>query len=139
MKRPAPTSLILDSGGVIALGRRDRQAAARIAVLRRRGQWPPIVPAAVLAESLAASPIRNTLISRIVGLSVVAPLDEPLARRAAQLRSRARTGSAVEACVVATAELLDALVVTGNSDDLTRLCRHANGVSLLPACGTEEI
>jgi hypothetical protein len=34
--------------------------------------------------------------------------------------------------VVATAELLEALVITVNPVDLARLSRHANGVSLLP-------
>jgi hypothetical protein len=39
----------------------------------------------------------------------------------------------VEAIVVATAELLEALVMTTNPVDLARLSRHANGVALLPA------
>jgi len=60
------------------------------------------------------------------------PLDEPLARRAAQLRNRARAGSAVDAVVVATAELLEALVITGDIDDLSHLADHASGVALLP-------
>ncbi len=64
---------------------------------------------------------------------MVHPLDEPLACRAAQLRGRARAGSAVDATVVATAELLAALVITGNHDHLTRLSQHANGISVLPA------
>jgi predicted nucleic acid-binding protein len=75
--------------------------------------------------------VRDALVNRTVGLSVIHPLDEPLSRRAAQLRGRARAGSAVDAVVVATAELLEALVITVNSDDLARLCQYANGVSLL--------
>ncbi|HEY6424008.1 MAG TPA: hypothetical protein VIY28_12330 [Pseudonocardiaceae bacterium] len=125
-------SLVLDSLAITALGRRDRQTAARIAALRRRGLWPPIVPAAVLVESLTGNRVRDVQANRLAGLSLVYPLDETLARRAAQLRGRARAGSAVEAAVVATAELLEALVVTGNPDDLARLSRHASGLSLLP-------
>jgi predicted nucleic acid-binding protein len=64
---------------------------------------------------------------------LVHPLDEPMARRAAQLRRRARAGSAVDAIVVATAELFEALVITGNLDDLARLSQPANGIALLPA------
>jgi hypothetical protein len=124
-------SLVLDSGAVTALGRRDRQTAARIAVLRRRGLWPPILPTAVLIDSLSGNRMRDAPANRTVGLSLVHPLEEPLARRAAQLRGRARAGSAVEATVVATAELLEALVITGNPDVLVRLSQRADGVSLL--------
>jgi hypothetical protein len=126
-------SLVLDSGAVTALGRRDRQTAARIAALRRRGLWPPIVPTAVLVDSLVGNRVRDALVNRTVGLSLIHPLDEPLAGRAAQLRGRARAGSAVDAIVVATAELFEALVITVNPDDLGRLAQHANGVSLLSA------
>ena len=124
-------SLVLDSGAVTALGRRDRQTAARIVALRQRGMWPPILPTAVLVDSLTGSRVRDALVNRTVGLSAIYPLDEPLSRRAAQLRGRARAGSAVDAVVVATAELLEALVITVNTDDLARLSQHASGVSLL--------
>ncbi|HXT44001.1 MAG TPA: hypothetical protein VN748_07755 [Pseudonocardiaceae bacterium] len=125
-------SLVLDSGAASALGRRDRQTAARIAALRQRGLWPPILPAVVLIDSLTGNRVRDALVNRTVALSVVHPLEGSLARRAAQLRGRARAGSAVEACVVATAELLGALVITGNPGELARLSHHADGVSLLP-------
>ena len=126
-------SLVLDSGAVTALGRRDRQTAARIVALRQRGLWPPILPAVVLIDSLTGNRVRDALVNRTVALSVVHPLEESLARRAAQLRGRARAGSAVDACVVVTAELLGALVITGNPVELARLSHHADGVSLLPA------
>ncbi|MCA1671569.1 MAG: hypothetical protein LC799_05010, partial [Actinobacteria bacterium] len=106
--------------------------AARIAALRKRGLWPPIVPTAVLVESLTGNGVRDALANRFVRLSAVHPLDEQLARRAAQLRSKAHAGSAVDAVVVATAELFETLVVTSDPDDLGRLSEHANGVSLLP-------
>ncbi|PZS22390.1 MAG: hypothetical protein DLM60_04665 [Pseudonocardiales bacterium] len=125
-------SLVLDSGAITALGRRDRQTAARIAALRQRGLWPPIVSTAVLVDSLTGNRVRDALANRTVGLSLVYPLDEPVACRAAQFRGRARAGSAVDAIVVATAELLEALVITVNPDDLARLSQQADGVSLLP-------
>ncbi|MGH4011707.1 MAG: hypothetical protein ACRDTH_26670 [Pseudonocardiaceae bacterium] len=126
-------SLVLDSRAITALGRRNRQTAARITALALRGLWPPIVPAAVLVDSLTGNRVRDALAHRTVGLSVVHSLDEPLARRAAQLRGRARAVSAVDAIVVATAELFEALVVTGDPHGLARLSRHTNGVALLPA------
>jgi predicted nucleic acid-binding protein len=126
-------NLVLDSGAVTALGRRDRQTAARITALRQRDLWPPILPAVVLIDSLTGNRVRDALVNRTVALSVVHPLEEPLARRAAQIRGRARAGSAVEACVVATAELFDAIVITGNPGELARLSHHTDGVSLLAA------
>lgn len=124
-------TLVLDAGGVSALGRRDRQAAARVARLRQRGLWPPIVPTPVLVESLTGHGPRDALANRLLRLATVHPLDELLARRAAALRARARAGSAVDAVVVATAELFDALIVTGDLGDLARLAEHAAGVGLL--------
>jgi len=126
-------SLVLDSGGVSALSRRDRQTAARIARLRQRGLWPPIVPTGVLVESLTGHGARDALDNHLLRLSLIHPLDESLARRAAELRSRTRAGSAVDAVVVATAELFEALVVTGDAGDLGRLVDHASGVALLHA------
>jgi hypothetical protein len=126
-------SLVLDSRAVTALGRRDRQTAARLAVLRQRGLWPPIVPTAVLVDSLTGNRVRDALAQRTVGLSLIHPLDEPLARRAAQLRCRARAVSSVDAIVVATAELFEAMVVTGNPHGLARLTQHASGIALLQA------
>ncbi len=125
-------SLVLDSGAVTALGRRDRQTAARIAALRERGLWPPILPTTVLIDSLTGNRVRDVLANRTVQMSLIHPLEEPLARRAAQLRGRARAGSAVEASVVATAELFEVRVITANPHDLARLSQHANGISLLP-------
>ncbi|MGH3974990.1 MAG: hypothetical protein ACRDS9_16920 [Pseudonocardiaceae bacterium] len=126
-------SLVLDSRAVTAFGRRDRQTAARLAVLRQRGLWPPIVPTAVLIDSLTGNRVRDALAHRTVGLSLIYPLDEPLARRAAQLRGRARAVSAVDAIVVATAELFEAMVVTGNPQSLARLTQHSSGIALLQA------
>ncbi|MGH3936902.1 MAG: PIN domain-containing protein, partial [Pseudonocardiaceae bacterium] len=92
-----------------------------------------IVPSPVLVDSLTGNRVRDALVNHTVGLSLIHPLDEPLARRAAQLRGRARVVSAVDAIVVATAELFEALVVTGDHDGLARLSQHANGVALLRA------
>ena len=44
--------LVLDSGAVTRLARRDRETAALIGVLRREGLWPPLVPSVVVVESL---------------------------------------------------------------------------------------
>jgi hypothetical protein len=64
--RLTSVSLVLNSGAMMALSRRDRHMAGCIAALRRRGLWPPIVPTAVLVESLTGNGVRDVLTSRVV-------------------------------------------------------------------------
>jgi hypothetical protein len=52
---------------------------------------------------------------------------EATARRAGNLRARARAGSAVDALLVALAEP-GGTVLTGDSGDLDALAAHADGV-----------
>lgn len=75
--------LVLDSGGVSHLARRDRQAAALLHALRRRGLWPAVVPTVVLAESLTGSPQRDANVNRFLKACDVRPaVSERMARRA---------------------------------------------------------
>ena len=60
---------------------------------------------------------------------IVEELGEPLARRAALLRRRARRGSAVDAIVVAFAEP-NGTVLTSDPADLRALAEHADGVGV---------
>jgi hypothetical protein len=52
-----------------------------------------------------------------------------VARRAAELRRRAKSGSAVDALVVAAAEP-NGTVLTGDEADITALAAHAQNVSV---------
>src|ERR1044071_8923689 len=98
--------LVLDSGAVTRLAERSGRAAALIAALRAEGLWPPVVPSMVLVECLTGEGARD----------VAQTVSVPLARRAAWLRSRARTGSAVDALVIAVAEP-GGTVLTGDLAD----------------------
>jgi hypothetical protein len=122
--------LVLDSGAVSHLARRSPRSAAVIMALRREGLWPPVVPTAVLVESLTGQPARNALTNRLLK---TCDLDERLstarARRAAMLRHRARRGSAVDAIVVATAEP-GGTVLTQDTDDLMALAAHSDLVRI---------
>ena len=75
---------VLDSGGL------SRLVAARalIAALRQRELWPPEVPAVVLVECLTGDHRRGHAVNRLVSMCMVRPVDEPMARRAAALRTR---------------------------------------------------
>lgn len=122
--------LVLDSGGVSRLAKRDKDTAALIIALRRRGLWPAIVPTVVLTESLTGSTQRDANTNRLLKACDLRPsVSERVARRAAELRTKARKGSAVDALVVATAER-GSTVLTSDGDDLLALAANAADVTI---------
>jgi hypothetical protein len=125
--------LVLDSGGVSRLAERSPRAAALITVFKREGLWPPLVPSVVLVECLSGRPDRDARTNQFLKTcDVETVLGEKLARRAAHLRGVARTGSAVDAVVVAAAEP-GGTVCGGDPDDLRSLAAHADDV-LIEQC-----
>ena len=120
--------LVLDSGGLSRLAKRDRATAALLINLRRRGLWPPVVPTVVLVESLTGVQQRDANVNRFLHACDIRPaVSERIARRAADLRTKARRGSAVDAIVVAIAES-GSTVLTSDSEDLTALAANAADV-----------
>ena len=120
--------LVLDSGGLSRLAKRDRATAALLISLRRRGLWPPVVPTVVLVESLTGAQQRDANVNRFLHACDIRPaVSERIARRAANLRTKARRGSAVDAIVVAIAES-GSTVLTSDSEDLTALAANAADV-----------
>jgi predicted nucleic acid-binding protein len=120
--------LVLDSGGVSRLAERTRAAAALIAAFRTEGMWPPLVPTPVLVEALRGDAARDASANRLLKTcEVIEDVSEPLARRAASLRTQAQRGSAVDAIVVAMAEP-GGSVVTSDRSDLAALADHADDV-----------
>lgn len=127
------TVFVLDSGGVTRLARRNEDALAMIRVLRAEGLWPPIVPSMALVESLAGRQRTDANVNRFLKTADIREdVSMRLARRAAELRARARRGSAVDALVVATAEPGGA-VLTGDLGDLEALASFATEVDVLRA------
>src|SRR5437773_6060821 len=122
--------LVLDSGAVTRLAERSSRAAALIAALRAEGLWPPVVPSVVLIECLTGEGSRDAVHNRFLRTCDVADsVPVPLARRAAWLRARARSGSAVDALVTAVAEP-GGTVLTGDLAELWALARHASDVAI---------
>ena len=122
--------LVLDSGAVTRLAERSSRAAALIAALRAEGLWPPVVPSVALIECLTGEGSRDAVHNRFLRTCDVADsVPVPLARRAAWLRARARSGSAVDALVTAVAEP-GGTVLTGDLADLRALARHASDVAI---------
>ena len=122
--------LILDSGGVSFLAKRDQDAVAAIRALVRVGTWPPLVPSVVLAESTTGRQHNDAAVNRLLKTcDVREDLPVSLARRAGELRHLAKRGSAVDAVVVASAEP-GGVVLTGDIEDLGALASHADAVRI---------
>ncbi len=122
--------LVLDSGGVSFLAKRNQETVATIRALIRNGSWPPLVPSVVLAEVLTGRQHRDATVNRLLNTcDVRQELPTSLARRASELRHLAGKGSAVDAVVVATAEP-GGVVFSGDVDDLSALASHANAVRI---------
>jgi hypothetical protein len=122
--------LVLDSGGVTRLAARNAQALALIQGFVVADLWPPVLPTVVLVESLQGHPGRDANVNRFLKACIIEPnVTDTIARRAAELRRRARRSSAVAAIVVAMAEP-GGTVLTGDQADLGALSAHARDVTV---------
>lgn len=122
--------LVLDSGGFGRLSERSRRALALIEEFRASGLWPPIVPTMVLVESLHGHPGRDANANRFLKTVIKDESVGPeVSRRAAELRRRAKRGSAVDALVVALAEP-NGIVLTGDEADISALAAFSKGVAV---------
>lgn len=122
--------LILDSGAVSRLAERSTRTLALIRALRAAELWPPIAPTVVVVESLQGHSGRNAITNRFLKTCIIeTQVSERTARRAAELRRRARRGSAVDAIVVALAEPAGT-ILTSDKEDIEALAAHAHDVSV---------
>ena len=112
------------------MSRPRQDSAATIAVLKRDGLWPPLVPSVVLVESLSGRQRTDALVNRFLKTcDIVEELPEGVARRAGALRGMAGRGSAVDAVAVAMAEPGGA-VLGGDLDDLRAIAAYADDVTI---------
>ena len=122
--------LIIDSGGANRLAERSTRALALIRALRNDGLWPTVAPTVVLVESLQGHSGRDATTNRFLKTCLIETVvTEQTARRAAELRRRARHGSAVDAVIVALAEP-GGTVLTGDKADIGALAAHAHEVTV---------
>jgi predicted nucleic acid-binding protein len=122
--------LILDSSGLTKLAERSQRAAALIRALQGEGLWPPAVPTMVLVESIAGNVRTDANVNRFLkACEVESVLPERTARRAGELRARARRGSAVDALVVALAEP-GGTVLTSDRVDIEALASRTDTVAV---------
>lgn len=119
-----PQRLILDSGAVIALSRRDVRARAILAgALEVRAEV--VIPSVVLTETLRGSP-RDAPVNHIVTrVDRTAPLDDAGGRLAGGLLGDAHSDDTVDAMVVATAiRVGGGVILTSDPDDLVPLAQN---------------
>jgi predicted nucleic acid-binding protein len=120
--------LVLDSGALsVVAGEKGR---LRIAITKALAQSTEVVvPTVVVAESTTGHVGHDVRVNRALKKMLIAPLNEPLARQAAQLRhaTRGRCGGTIDAIVVATADCVPGnQLLTGDATDVRPLAAVAN-------------
>jgi hypothetical protein len=112
--------LTYDAGALLAAERNDR----RMWAIHRRALERSLVltvPAVVLAQVWRGGP--QPLLARLVDATVVAPIDDVIARAAGAVLARADSRDVVHATVVVTALRRGDAVLTSDSADLHHLAQ----------------
>lgn len=122
---------VLDSGALIA-AERGKERALRFVRLAEVGRARLVVPYPVLAQWWRGrSDAREALLA---STRVLSPVSAAKAAGLALAKLKPVDASVtVDAIVMATAALLDAIVVTGDAGDFERLGAHFPGVVVLSA------
>ncbi len=122
---------VFDTGALIS-AERGKERAARFLRLVRIGRARILIPLPVVAEWWRG---RTDAREEILAASqIVASLEAAQAAGVALARLRDVDGKlTIDAIVMATAALMDAVVVTGDPGDFERLAQHFSGVAVLSA------
>jgi predicted nucleic acid-binding protein len=126
--RVIPT-YVFDTGAMIA-AERGKPRAARFLALVRGGRARIVVPLPVIAEWWRGrTDARDEILdaTRIVGSIDIMKAAGLALARAKHVDARVT----IDAIVIATAALLDATVVTGDTADFEQLSRHFPGVAVI--------
>ena len=126
------TALVLDAGFFITIERRDRESAALLKVARERS-WSLRTNGAVLAEVWRGGTNHQAPLAALLHAVSVVPVDEELAKEAGTLIRDARTGTAIDATLVAIAAKGDR-VVTSDPHDIGVLVAACGRAVTVVAC-----
>jgi predicted nucleic acid-binding protein len=113
-------SFVYDAAVLVAADRNERRACAEHKARLEMG-YIPSVPAAVVAQ-VSRSPKQAQLRRFLAGCNVV-PLDESSAHGAGRLLGLTKTADIVDAVVVIVAAQHNAVILTGDEEDIARLVR----------------
>lgn len=120
---------VFDTGALVS-AERGKERAARFLKLVRLGRARIVVPLPVIAEWWRGrTDAREEILAATQIVATVA-----IMKAAGIALTRTKNVDAkltMDAIVMATAALLDAVVVTGDADDFEPLSRHFSGVSVL--------
>jgi predicted nucleic acid-binding protein len=120
------SSVVYDAAVLVAADRNERRTWVKHKARLESGVVP-LVPALVVAQ-VSRSP-QQAQLRRFLAACLVVPLEESGAHQAGRLLGIARAADIVDAVVVTTALRHDAMILTGNRDDIARLVR-ASGVEV---------
>jgi predicted nucleic acid-binding protein len=114
-------SVVLDSGFLIALERRDGRALA-LAVTLAGGQQTAFVTAGVVAQVWRGAARQHAVIRLLrTGAVQIEPMTEDVALRIGLLMAATGTSDVVDAHVALLAQKVNGVVVTSDPDDLKRI------------------
>lgn len=125
-------SLVLDSGGLIAFDRGDREVAALIEATRRRSERI-VTSSGCVAQVWRGTGPRQALLARLLRGVLEHGLDSEVSRRVGQVCGIAHSNDVVDAHVALLADDGD-VVVTGDADDLRRLLRATGSKAVVRQC-----
>ena len=121
---------VYDAAVLVAADRNERRAWAEHKARLELGVIP-IVPAPVVAQVSRSE--RQVQLRRFLAGCAVVPLSESEAHEAGRLLGITRTADVVDAVVVTIALRQQAVILTGDPDDMERLVRAAGGeVAVVP-------
>jgi hypothetical protein len=124
------SAAILDTGALIGFERNERRVVAIVARALEHHD-PLVVPAGVVAQAWRDG-TRQTRLARFLGspMCEVLVLDDRQARAAGQLCGVTNSTDVVDASVAVAARDRRARVITSDPDDLRRLDRHLDLVTI---------
>jgi hypothetical protein len=122
-------TVVLDAGPLIAFERGDGRMRALVREAAESDTAALVVPAGVLAQ-VWRDGARQARLAALVSSSAVRvdAMDEVTAKASGALCGLSGTADVIDASVVIAARLHDAVVVTGDVDDLRRI---ASGVDVV--------
>ena len=120
------SAVVYDSAVLVAADKNDRRVWAEHKARLEFGIVPSI-PAPVVAQ-VSRSPQQAQLRRFLAGCAIV-PLGESEAHEAGRLLGKTKTMDVVDAVLVTTAVRLNAMILTGDPDDIKRLA-EASGRSI---------
>ena len=111
-------ALVLDSGALIAIERRDRAVIARL--VRAHEDVEPVTTSAAVVAQVIRNRARQVTLERVLAGVDEQPLDSEVARRVGKLLLSSRTADVVDAALALLASPGDE-VMTSDPEDLRTL------------------